>query len=91
MAETTQLLSAAAARRPLFVGIDVGGTNTKIGIVDDSGRPVAYRSISTEQERGPADAAQRIGDAVHKLAAESGLEEGAIARAGLATPGPMDI
>lgn len=91
MAETTQLLTAASARRPLFVGVDVGGTNIKIGIVDDSGRPVAYRSISTEEDRGAADAAGRIGAAVRKLAAESKLEEGAIAHVGLATPGPMDI
>ena len=91
MAETTQLLSAAAARRPLFVGIDVGGTNIKIGVVDDAGRPVAYRSISTQQERGPEDAAQRIGEAIRSLIAAAGLEEGAVARVGLATPGPMDI
>jgi glucokinase len=91
MADTTQLLTAAFARHPLFAGVDVGGTNIKIGIVDDSGRPVAYRSIATEEERGPKDAAKRIGDAFHKLAAESGLEEGAIGRVGLATPGPMDL
>jgi glucokinase len=91
MAETTHLLAAAAAQRPLFVGVDVGGTNIKIGLVDDAGRPVAYRSISTEEERGPADAAQRVGAAVKELIALSGLEEGAVARVGLATPGPMDI
>lgn len=91
MAETTQLLTAAAARHPLFVGVDVGGTNIKIGIVDDSGRTVAYRSIATEEERGPADAAQRIGEAFHSLAASAGIGEGAVGRLGLATPGPMDI
>ena len=91
MADTTHLLPAAAARRPLFVGVDVGGTNIKIGIVCDAGRPVAYRSIPTEEELGPADAAKRIGAAVRSLVAQSGLEEGAIARVGLATPGPMDI
>ncbi len=91
MAETTQLMSAAAARRPLFVGVDVGGTNIKIGIVCDEGKPVAYRSIATEEERGPADAAARIGQAVRELIVKSGLEEGAVARAGLATPGPMNL
>src|SRR5688572_2386787 len=91
MAETTQLMSAAAARRPLFVGIDVGGTNIKIGIVCDQGRPVAYRSIATEEPRGPADAARRVGEAVRNLVATAGLEEGAVARVGLATPGPLDI
>lgn len=91
MADTTQLLTAASARHPLFLGVDVGGTNIKIGIVDDSGRPVAYRSIPTEEERGPSDGAKRIGEAVHKLTAEIKLEEGVIGRAGLATPGPMDL
>jgi glucokinase len=91
MAETTQLMSAAAARRPLFVGVDVGGTNIKIGIVCDQGRPVAYRSIATEEPRGPADAARRVGEAVRNLVATAGLEEGAVVRVGLATPGPLDI
>ncbi|MCC6493159.1 MAG: ROK family protein [Pirellulales bacterium] len=91
MAETTQVLSASAARHPLFVGVDVGGTNIKLGIVDDSGRTVAYRSIATEEGRGAPDAAKRIGGAFHDLAKASGLEEGAVARLGLATPGPMDI
>ncbi|RIK74418.1 MAG: glucokinase [Planctomycetota bacterium] len=91
MADTTQLLSASAARHPLFVGVDVGGTNIKIGIVDDSGRTVAYRSVATDEPRGPADAARRIGEAFRHLTASTGLEEGAVARLGLATPGPMDI
>jgi glucokinase len=91
MADTTQFLTAAAARRPLLVGVDVGGTNIKIGIVDDGGRPVAYRSIPTHEERGPADAADRIGAAVRSLVDESGLDAGDIARIGLATPGPMDL
>jgi glucokinase len=91
MAETAHLLTASEAQRPLFVGVDIGGTNIKIGIVDDAGRPVAYRSIATDEERGPADAAQRIGAAVRNLADAAKLEEGAILRVGLATPGPMDI
>jgi predicted NBD/HSP70 family sugar kinase len=46
---------------PLFAGIDIGGTNIKIGLVDGDNVTIAYRSIATEQERGPADAAGRIG------------------------------
>src|SRR5690606_38558507 len=67
------------------------GTNIKIGVVDDAGRPVAYQSISTEQERGPVDGALRIGKAVDNVIAEAKLPAGAVVRAGLATPGPMDI
>jgi glucokinase len=91
MPETTQSIAASAARRPLFVGVDVGGTNIKIGVVDDDGRSVADRSIETNEERGPDDAAKRVGDAVRDLLDKSGVAEGAVARLGLATPGPMDI
>ena len=33
-------------KHPLFIGIDVGGTNVKFGIVDDKGGIQAYGSIS---------------------------------------------
>lgn len=79
------------AHATYFVGIDVGGTNIKIGIVADDGRPAACRSIATEEARGPADAARRIGATVRELIAECGLPPEAIGRVGLATPGPLDI
>src|SRR5690606_26710674 len=47
------MVSADRAQRPLFFGVDVGGTNIKFGLVDDQGQTVARRSIRTEQERGP--------------------------------------
>ncbi len=79
------------ARGPLFAGIDVGGTNIKIGLVDDHGRSVAYRSIPTEEDRGPADAAQRMAETIAALLAEAKLPAKTVVRAGLATPGPMDL
>ncbi len=80
-----------ATTATLYAGIDVGGTNIKIGLVDDHGATVAYRSIPTEQQRGAADGAQRIGECLRELAREAGVDMSAVARAGLATPGPMDI
>jgi glucokinase len=91
MPQTTSLPSAASVRRLYFVGVDVGGTNIKIGVVDDAGRPVANQSISTEQERGPADGALRIGRTVESVVAQANLPAGSVVRVGLATPGPMDI
>ena len=38
---------------PLFVGLDVGGTAMKAGVVDDSGQPLACVSLPTEAHRGP--------------------------------------
>jgi glucokinase len=75
----------------LFAGFDVGGTNIKVGVVDAEGRRVAHRSLPTEEERGSDDAARRMAAAYRELLAESGVAAGDVVRAGLATPGPMDI
>jgi glucokinase len=79
------------AKAPFFVGIDVGGTNIKIGVVDDLGRPLSHRSIPTQVEQGPEDGARRMGEATKKAIADAGLTLDKIARAGLGTPGTMDI
>lgn len=83
--------TAALPQKPYFVGIDVGGTNIKFGLVDDTGQTLAYRTIPTEQHKGAEDACRRMGEVVHQLAAEAHVDRDDVARAGLATPGPMDI
>jgi glucokinase len=91
MAAPKAQVSAADAKRPFFMGVDVGGTNIKIGLVDDAGQTIAYKSIRTEQERGAEDACNRIGNVVDQLVEEVRVARPDLARAGLATPGPMDI
>jgi glucokinase len=78
-------------QKPYFLGIDVGGTNIKIGLVDDAGQTLAYHSIRTEQDKGPEDASGRMGHVVKRLIEEAGVAATDVVRAGLATPGPMDI
>jgi glucokinase len=90
-------MSSASSRpgfevqKPFFIGIDVGGTNIKFGLVDNAGRTLAYQSMRTEQERGPEDACERMGGVTRQLIKEAGVSTGDVVRAGLATPGPMDI
>ena len=79
------------ATKPYFVGIDVGGTNIKFGLVDDNGQTLAYHSMPTEQERGAEDACARMALAVEQLVKKANVSKADIARAGLATPGPMNI
>ena len=38
---------------PFFLGIDLGGTNIKSGVVDDHGRPLSSISLATEADQGP--------------------------------------
>jgi glucokinase len=91
MSQSETPIRAADARKPVFVGVDVGGTNIKIGLVDDGGRTLAYRSIPTEQDQGAEDACRRMAQVVSQLIDQAGLPRGDVARAGIATPGPMDI
>ncbi len=79
------------AQAPFYVGIDLGGTNIKIGVVDDLGRTLVRHSLPTQSERGPEDAACRMGRAVLDMLAELGLAPHQVARAGLGSPGTMDI
>ena len=45
-------MSASSIQKPCFVGIDVGGTNIKLGLVDDIGRTLAYHTMRTQQDKG---------------------------------------
>lgn len=91
MPTARQFISVEDAEGPFFVGVDVGGTSIKIGVVDDLGRPLSWLNIATDHEKGPADGAARIAKAVKKAAAEARLNMKDIAYLGLGTPGTMDI
>lgn len=81
----------SSASLPLVVGIDLGGTNIKFGLLDDEGRTLAALNIRTESDRGPREAMGRVTEALRLMAAELGVDFGQISCVGLATPGPMDI
>jgi len=91
MSHSDTPIRAEAAKKPLFVGVDVGGTNIKIGLVDDAGQTLAYHSIPTEQDKGAEDACRRMAQVVAQLIDQTGVDRGDVARVGIATPGPMDI
>ncbi len=91
MAHNRQFLSLAQARAPFFVGVDVGGTNIKVGVVDDDGHPLSWLSIATEVERGPDDGVRRMAGAIDRAVQDAGLAKKDISRVGLGTPGTMDV
>lgn len=80
-----------AGRGPFFVGVDLGGTSIKIGLVDDSGRSLASEKISTETKLGPEAGAERMGTGVKKIVKAAGVDPADVAGVGLATPGTMDL
>jgi glucokinase len=76
---------------PFFVGVDVGGTNMKIGLVDDVGHTFGFKSIPTEEPKGPEDAMTRAAATTRELIQSLGLQPRQFVRVGLGTPGSMDI
>lgn len=86
-----KLVSLREARRPIYAGVDLGGTNIKAVLVDDLGRVVAFHTEKTHAERGPEDAAARMGGAVHLLARQAGITAEEVAAVGVGSPGPLDI
>jgi glucokinase len=84
-------MNAAERRPPFYLGIDLGGTNIKSGVVDDLGRPLSSVSIETEAERGPELGIRNLGAAGRHAVKVSGVEWGEIVGVGLGSPGTMDL
>ncbi len=84
-------MSTTMGRAPFYVGVDVGGTNIKAGVVDDDGKSLSHVSVPTEAARGPQVGLENIARAAEMAISQSGLERGALRGVGLATPGTMDI
>ncbi len=68
---------------PFDIGIDIGGTNTKIGVVDTQGRVVARRRMATQARRGPLKSLARIGEKVKQLAAKRKVRSLGVGIAGM--------
>jgi glucokinase len=78
-------------RPPFYLGIDLGGTNIKSGVVDDDGRPVSSVSIETHADRGPEAGLNNLAEAGRLAVQASGLSWHEITGVGLGSPGTMDI
>src|SRR6516164_1527827 len=76
---------------PVYVGLDVGGTSMKAGVVDDAGRPLSAVSLPTEAHRGQDFGLSRMCETIRRAVAEAGLTLDRISAIGVATPGLMDI
>jgi glucokinase len=75
----------------LFVGLDVGGTSMKGGVVDDSGRTLSAVSLPTEAERGQEAGLERMCQTIRAAISAAEMRLDQIAAIGVATPGTMDI
>jgi len=93
MSSSRKVVVKDKAQAPLFVGLDLGGTNVKVGVVDDLGRTLrdSYLTVKTEVPKGPEDASRRMGEAILESIRRGGLTPERVAGVGLGSPGTMDI
>ena len=71
----------------LAVGIDLGGTNIKGGLVSEQGDILAQAEAATLAHEGPDAVVSRIAKITSELRAKA---SGPVAGAGVGSPGPLD-
>ena len=71
-----------------FVGIDVGGTNIKIGLFDAELKLLSKTSVTTDADMGPEIVIDKMAQTVKDIVAEAGLSLEDIVAIGIGTPGP---
>lgn len=77
-----------------FIGADIGGTNTVIGLFDERGLPLGERRLATMRAdprhptSDPAEFIERLGQEIQALALAHGYRD--IAAAGFGVPGWVD-
>lgn len=72
-----------------FVGIDIGGTNVEIGILNAQGAILGKESIKTESKKGAEDTFNRIWNKTKELAEKLKIKVEGIEAIGLGIPGPV--
>ena len=72
------------------IGVDLGGTNIAVGLVDEEGRIVATDSRPTKPERGYEAIAKDIADIAFELIKRSNLSGSDIKSMGIGVPGVAD-
>ena len=72
------------------IGVDLGGTNIAVGLVDESYRIVAKASTPTGAERPGEAVVDDIAKMCKKVCLEAGVTANDVAAVGIATPGIAD-
>lgn len=79
-----------AAKGPLVVGVDLGGTHMQIGVVDGSDRIMGRAKRMTDAEQGRDAVIGRISEAIDEACAGAGVKPSELAGIGVGAPGAID-
>lgn len=73
-----------------IVGIDIGGTNIKAGVLDKEGNIIYSCSIKTLADNGSEDVLNRISNLVSDMLNENKISKEDVAGIGMGIPGPVN-
>jgi len=74
-----------------YVGIDLGGTNIKVGLFTPKMALIDQDSSHTEVERGFDHVMEQIAAAVRAVCDRNGLSAAGVRAVGIGCPGPIDV
>ncbi len=72
-----------------YIGVDLGGTNTKIGILDENGEILIKETIKTFSEKGMETTLNRIWGTIEKLMDQKEIGKENMCGIGIGIPGPV--
>lgn len=84
-------METSAPAPPFYLGIDVGGTNIRAGVVDNAGRSMSIVHAPTDSPKGPEAGLDTICRLSRSAVEQAGLSIADLRAVGVATPGTMDI
>jgi glucokinase len=79
--------AAGTESRRRYIGVDIGGTNIRAGVVDDQGRILGEARRPALAESGLRSAVSRSVQAMQEALENSGLSRGDVAAIGVGLPG----
>ena len=74
----------------MYIGVDLGGTNIAVGLVDENGKVVSKASTPTINTRPYTEIVKDMADLSFKLIEDAGLKKEDIKAVGIGSPGTID-
>ena len=74
----------------IFVGIDLGGTNVKMGLFDGDLNLITKSSIPTEADMGPDAVVENTALEIENILKQNSCTLDDLKACGIGTPGPAD-
>ena len=72
----------------IFIGIDLGGTNIKIGLFDSKLKLLHKTSVTTQADMGPEVVIDKMAQTVEELLSQADFSLQDVVAVGIGTPGP---